>query len=276
MNLRKIGIIGLAALTFGMTACKEKGCTDSEASNFSEAAEKDDNTCVYPQEITLDFTQNFAGSALTVADFNDIKYTNENGEELSLTKLQYSISDIRFYKADGDSVLVDMHHLVDLEDATTLSLVLGTKLDPADYTGVGFNFGFTPTDNISGEYADLNLLSWGWPDMIGGGYHQMKMEGKYINSINETKSYQFHNGSATKNMTSGEIVANYFYVNLANSSFTVENGKTIEIKMDIAEWYKSPNTWDLNTLYTMLMPNHDAQLLMTENGPSVFSVGTIK
>ena len=45
--------------------------------------------------------------------------------------------------------------------------------------------------------------------------------------------------------------------------------------MNIANWYTNPNTWDLNVLYTMLMPNYDAQIMMTQNAVDVFSVGTI-
>jgi len=49
----------------------------------------------------------------------------------------------------------------------------------------------------------------------------------------------------------------------------------MEIKMNIAEWYKNPNTWDLNTLHAPLMPNYNAQKQMNQNGQSVFSIGTI-
>jgi hypothetical protein len=48
---------------------------------------------------------------------------------------------------------------------------------------------------------------------------------------------------------------------------------TIEIKMNIAEWFKNPNTWNLNELNTILMPNFEAQKMMSANGKSVFSLG---
>ncbi len=50
---------------------------------------------------------------------------------------------------------------------------------------------------------------------------------------------------------------------------------SIEVKTDIAEWFKNPNTWNLNILNTMLMGNNEAQLLMEENGQTVFSLGTV-
>jgi hypothetical protein len=52
-------------------------------------------------------------------------------------------------------------------------------------------------------------------------------------------------------------------------------GTSIEVKMNVAEWFKNPNQWDLNVLFTVLMPNFDAQLMMNENGQNVFSRGAI-
>jgi hypothetical protein len=45
--------------------------------------------------------------------------------------------------------------------------------------------------------------------------------------------------------------------------------------MNIAEWFTNPNTWDLNILNTVLMPNFEAQKQMSANGKNVFRVGEI-
>lgn len=269
-----LALIGMAIL---VASCKKEGCIDETAFNYNEEAKKDDGTCKYQQTATFKFTQSWDDKNVTVEDFNALKFTNSNLELISLTKLQYSISDIRFYKADGDSVVIDMHHLIDLEDANTLSLELSQKLDPIEYTGIGFNFGFTPEDNVSGAYADLNLLSWGWPDMIGGGYHQMKMEGRFIDINMDTTSYQFHNGSATKpSMSTEAAVPNYIFVKLDDAQVTMNADRTIEVNMQIEEWYQNPNLWDLNALHSMLMPNKEAQLKISANGATVFEIGEIK
>ena len=76
-------------------------------------------------------------------------------------------------------------------------------------------------------------------------------------------------------MTDTTYHNNHIFNQLSNSSFTLSNDATIEIKMNIAEWFKTPNTWDLNTYNMMLMPNYNAQILMNENGKNVFSLGSI-
>ena len=45
--------------------------------------------------------------------------------------------------------------------------------------------------------------------------------------------------------------------------------------MNIAEWFKNPNLWDLNIYNQMLMPNSTAQIMMYENGQNVFSLGEV-
>jgi hypothetical protein len=45
--------------------------------------------------------------------------------------------------------------------------------------------------------------------------------------------------------------------------------------MNLAEWFKNPNTWNLNELNTVLMPNFEAQKMMSANGKSVFTLGQV-
>jgi hypothetical protein len=64
-----------------------------------------------------------------------------------------------------------------------------------------------------------------------------------------------------------------FEVNLG--TIVVENTTKIEIKMNLAEWFKNPNTWNLNELNSILMPNFEAQKMMRENGETVFSLSVV-
>ncbi len=280
-----VALAGIALLT-GFNSCNRKGCTDELASNYNEKSKKDDGTCTYDatKPITFSFSHDFDGETVTANDFDQMKYKNAKGDSLSFTRLRYSISDIRFYLPDGDSVYLDgSYHLIDITDDASLTYTLpdlsafiGEKNYEGKFIGVGFNYGFNEEDNESGAYTDLNAASWNWPDMIGGGYHQLQLEGKFKDNSGNYTAYQYHNGSATKNTNTGAFEVNYRFIKLAASDFENSGSTTnIEVKMNLANWFRNPNLWDLNTYYTMLMPNYDAQILITQNSGDVFSVGTI-
>ena len=56
---------------------------------------------------------------------------------------------------------------------------------------------------------------------------------------------------------------------------TVGSNTNITIQMDVSEWFKNPNIWDLNEYDINLMGNYDVQLLMNQNGSSVFDLVSI-
>ena len=80
----------------------------------------------------------------------------------------------------------------------------GFTIEEGDYTGISFVFGFRDEDNITGAYTDLNALSWSWPEMLGGGYHFMKLEGRFIDTNSNTATYATHMGTARENNTFGK------------------------------------------------------------------------
>ena len=277
-------IAALAVAGTTMTSCKKEGCTDSLATNYDPDAKKDNGTCVYedptpdpPKKyaLTFNFTHNYDGTAVTSSDFNNLSYINQFGNTHSISKLKYLISDIRLYKSDGDSVILNGYNLIDLTNSSSLTYAASSDVEEGTYTGIAFIFGFDNADN-DGNYPDLNLASWNWPGMLGGGYHYMQFEGKYIDTNTDTIGFGYHMGTARKIAgTDTTYENNHFKADLANSGFTLSNNATVEIKMNIAEWFKNPNTWDLNQYDQMLMPNYTAQIMMNDNGKSVFSLGAI-
>lgn len=268
-------VLGIAVT---LASCKKKGCTDKTAENYSAGAEKDDGSCEYTTagNVTLNFTENFAGTAVSSADFDQLNYTNAFGNVLSITKMQYMVSDVQFYKLNGDTIHIDGYHLIDMSDNATASYQLPVAIEATQFKGIGMTFGFDTLDNVDGAYPDLNLASWASPMMLGGGYHQMKFEGRFIDSNTDTTSFQYHSLSTIRqiNGTDTTFHANSVNINMPNS-FTIGGDATIEIKMDISQWFTGPNVWDLNAAYTMLMPNYAAQIDMAQNASTVFSVGDI-
>ena len=246
-------IMAIALLMVGTTSC-----SDDDMANQSTT-------------VTIRFSHNFDGSAVDNSTFNQFNYVTEDGDTINITKLRYLISDIILQGASGTSVIVDGYQLVDVTAGTGFSFVIDGEVPQGNYTGLTFTWGFDEADNIEDAYPDLNAASWNWPDMLGGGYHFMQMEGMYKNQ-GVDMPYAYHNGTAR--VSTDVFEQNFFEPQLGAFTLNKANAE-IEIQMDIAEWYKNPNTWDLNVLDIMLMPNYDAQKMMQANGATVFSLGNV-
>jgi hypothetical protein len=217
--------------------------------------------------ITLNFTHHWNGTAITNQDLNVLKFTNANGEKVSIEKLRYLISNINLIGSKD-------YHLIDFSENTGTSITI-SNLTESTYA-LSFRFGFSDEDNEDGIYQDLNSVSFNVPEMLGGGYHYMQFDGKYIDNNSEEAGFNYHVIRAVDktNQTNLKFQDTSFEVYLGNVEIT--NSTEIEVKMDLAEWFKNPNTWNLNELNTVLMPNFEAQKIMSANGKSVFSLGTIQ
>jgi len=277
--IKKIAL--LFALTFVFISCDTNddddttptvilGCTDDTSINYNSNATNDDGTCAYPK-LTFSFTQNWDGTNVTASDFGNLNYTNAHGELLSILKLRYLISKIVLHKSNGETLEFDGYQLVDLADESTLAFATDLDVPKGDYSSISFVYGFNEADNIDGEYNDLNSALWNWPAMLGGGYHFMQFEGNYLDGTGSPQPYAYHNGTAR--VSTGVFEQNFIEVELP--AITITNNATVEIKMNLAEWFNNPNIWDLNTLNVALMGNYDAQIMMNENGQNVFSLGEI-
>lgn len=230
----------------------------------------DDDKTSPEVSLKIDFTHNWDGTAITGVN-NILAYTNANGENLSIERLRYLISNVTLSRQGFTDIVLHGYNLIDLGEGTGLSYIPSTTITPGTYN-VSFTFGFNNTDNQSGVYTDLNSVTWNVPDMMGGGYHYMQLEGKFTNSSNVDTGYAYHAIRAVDNpgMNPTFPQDTFFTVNLG--SVTLASDKTIEVKANLAEWFKNPNTWDLNVLNNMLMPNSTAQIMMYQNGQDVFSL----
>ena len=225
-------------------------------------------------QITFKFSHNWDGTAVSNANFNSIIYTNANGEDLSISKLRYLISKITFKKSSGETFILDGYNLVDVTNNTNQSFAPITSIPDGDYSKVSFTFGFDNDDNYNENYIDLNSASWNVPELLGGGYHYMQLEGKFIDNTTTETGYAYHTIRAVDNSGATQVFQDTFFeVDLG--AINITNNTTFNIEMNIAEWFKNPNTWDLNVLNQMLMPNSSAQIMMYENGQNVFNLESV-
>lgn len=251
----------------------------------------DDDTTQAPEDTSVDFrfTQNWDGEEINNADYETTIYVNANGEEMTLSKVNYLISDITFTAiSDGTVYQAEDYNLVLAREGENINFTPNIEIPEGDYN-VSFTFGFDDEDNDrEGGYLDLNSAdgTWNVPAPLGGGYHYQRIEGTYINAASETTNFQFHTVRANKHETLPpgpgtliELTDTSFIVELG--AVSIEENTEIEVKADIAQWFTSPLNWDLNQHFQVLMPKYERQIEMRDNGSTanasigVFSLGTV-
>ncbi|MGB0769588.1 MAG: MbnP family protein [Flavobacteriaceae bacterium] len=241
------------------------------------ACEKDNDDNISPvTAVNFKFIHKWEETEVSNSDFNSIQFTNAYGNELSIEHLRYLISKIKLTKNTGEVITIDEYNLVDLQDANSLNFSTNQTVAVGSYSDISFVFGFTNEDNTDGTYADLNSATWNVPAMLGGGYHYMQMDGKYINSSNVESSYNYHAIRAVDNPGSNPTFPQDTFFEVSLGEITLTGATEITIAMNIAQWFKQPNTWNLNEYNQMLMPNSTAQILMYQNGQNVFNLVSIE
>lgn len=220
-----------------------------------------------PVYVTLKFTQNWDGVPVTSSDFNDFKFTNQHGETISISNLRYLLSNITVGSKTKNYQLINI--------GENSGLQLNFQQIEQGVNILKFRFGFADADNKDGEYQDLNSVSFNVPGMLGGGYHFMQFDGKYKDVNNQDANFNYHTIRAVNRTDPANLIFKDTSFEIDLGTVEITKNATIEIKMNIAEWFKNPNIWNLNELNTVLMPNFEAQKLMSGNGKSVFSLGTV-
>ena len=251
--MKKIIII---CLFFGLNSCSH-----------------DKDISLSPVAITLNFAHSWGEDDISSSDFNELKFTNENEQTLNIERLRYVISEITLIHESGVTTILDDYNLVDLTNDIGLSFTTSESILPGDYVSVSFRFGFSNNLNIDGAYPNLNTALFNVPGLLGGGYHFMQLDGMYIDNNNQETAYNYHVINAFDGSNPNDTVDTSFSVNIGG--LTIGSNTNINMKMDVSEWFKNPNMWDLNEFDTNLMGNYDVQLLMNQNGSSVFDLVSI-
>lgn len=213
-------------------------------------------------DITINFTHTVDGSDLIT---NSMIYTNEAGEDYDVQTLKYLISDITLHAENESSIQLDEVHFINIFDESTFSFTYN-DVPNNNYTSISYRMGFDTTKNISNLYINENYhAAMAWPDMMGGGYHYMKLEGDFNDSLS---GYGTHTG--------GTMGMDYSFNNIDDISLIVNDdlgSVDVNINMEINNWYKTPNQIEFSTYGMGIMGNMDMQRDLKQNGMAdVFSV----
>jgi len=239
-------ILLLSVITFTLSSCKKDPI---------------------PTHLSIKFTHTVDGVPLDLTTTeSELPYTNAAGQHYNVKTLQYLISNIRMHSEDGNIDLKGVH-FVDASNPSTLKLELG-ELRNGLHSSLTFNLGLTSGANISNAYVNEDFhTTMAWPDMMGGGYHYMKMEGNFDD---DTTFYNTHTGGTMGNdwsisYSSGCPTFDQFSFNVDDELGNVE----ITLNMELNGWYNSPDTISFTT--DGIMGNMGMQSTLSNNGSCIFS-----
>lgn len=207
------------------------------------------------------------------------KYRNAAGNVYEVTEAQYFISNICLTRMDGTQVKItsdNSAHYVDADIAATLTWLPADEVPAGVYSTISFVFGLAPEYDYYYPNPPENNMSW--PSYLGGGYHYMKINGKWQLANGTLSPFNLHLGFGQQHDAAGNItgfIDNTFMVSLPLSGFVIaENQITdIELGMNINNWFTNPYLFDFNNYGGSIMQNQEAQEVLKANGAAdVFSV----
>jgi hypothetical protein len=250
---------------------------------YLSACKKDNNTTPETPSGKVIFAINHHVNGQPLKE-NELIYTNAAGNEYLITEVKYFISDITFYRNDGSKKVIgdwkDIFY-VDENIPETKTIRFFDNILAGSYDSINFVFGISKEKNKSYMYVNPPEVNMFWPEVLGGGYHYMMINGKWKDTTGVNMPFNFHLGIGqlyhgnTYNVDSiYEFVQNYFTVSLPGSAFTIADKDTVtfQLTMDIENWFQNPHVFDFNHWGGAIMQNQPAMQLVKENGWDVFSI----
>lgn len=235
-------------------------------------------------KLTFTFSHNVSGAQIIP---DSIMFTNLAGNEYSVAKLRYLISDIRLDDLDGNFRELDEYHLVDISDESTLTFSPSDSIKKGKYKAINYYIGFLESENVnSGDYGDLDAANWAFPPSIdkvpAGGYYALQMSGRYY-GLGDTvpSSYEINIGSLKKvnNSSGATYKPNPIIGSLDAKELQVETPQVeIELRFNVARLFSKPggtDQLDLNLYDNDFESNQEATELVSSNAAQVLSLGNI-
>lgn len=215
---------------------------------------------------------------------NELLYFNAAGNEFLVTEVKYFISEITFYRKDDANIVIgdwqDIFY-VDENIPGTKTIRFFDSIPAGTYDSITFIFGIPEQKNQSFMYVNPPESDMFWPQVLGGGYHYMMINGKWKDTSGVIQPFNFHlgigqlyHGNTTNTDSIYAFVQNYFTVRLPGSAFCIQDKDTLTfgLSMNIEKWFENPHVFDFNHWGGAIMQNQPAMQAAKDNGWDVFSI----
>jgi hypothetical protein len=227
-------------------------------------------------KINFTFEHRVVGNMLVK---DSLEYVNAAGNLYEVNELQYFISDIYLWQS-GSKVPISADsgvHYVDIDIPSTLSWFPDQVLPAGKYDSISFIIGLNEAKNVPGYFVNPPERDMFWPDMMGGGYHYMKMNGKWKTPQGDINPFNLHLGVGMTTDTLGNdvLIPNYLTITMPLVDCVVHDtqlSRTLTFSMEINSWFETPTQWDWNIIGGQIMQNQDAMHTAAKNGLDAFTV----
>jgi hypothetical protein len=218
-----------------------------------------DKTNIPPEyaKLKISLFHHFEGDKL---ELSPKYYVDEAGDSINVTDLKYYLSNITLISKEG-KVFHDLDiFYVDVKQPQSLLLLIDS-IPPGDYQDMYFNLGIDEDRNFPYSLPNtLNNINMIWPELMGGGYHFMKLEGQFKLNGNNF-GYAFHLGKSKSRID---------YNLSINKSLKYWNEKIV-LNHDVSEWFKNPLNYDFAIHEPYSMSSDSVIGVLKLNGSDVFS-----
>lgn len=211
--------------------------------------------------------------------YDTLIYTNAAGNQYLVYEIQFFITRLTIYKGGKATILNGWsnEHYFDSNIETTFEWPIPDEISAGNYDSINFTFGFKDEDNVSFMFVNPPETIMVWPERNGGGYHYLKINGKWLAPNGYLRNSSFHLGRGQIYDINGDItgyIDNSFNVSLPNSSVTItaEQTTNIILRMNVDEWFANPDVYDHNQYGGDIMENQEAMSKACRNGWNVFEI----
>jgi len=214
--------------------------------------------------------------------FDQSIYTNEAGNPYLINEIQYFVTDLTFHYDDKSTISANSwepFHYVDTDLEYSMNWIVPDTIREGTITGISFRLGFRDVVNESFMFVNPPERDMFWPEYLGGGYHYLKLNGKWEpqESTYPNLPFDFHVGRGQIYDNQGvitEFIDNSMPFEFEDISFDMLNGDTtvIAITMHVENWFKNPHEYDHDVWGGYIMNNQEAMQVAVDNSHDVFSV----
>ena len=142
----KVSLIVVCSLFLLMVSCKKKGCTDPSSINYSQDAEKDDESCTYTGYVVFWFNS-VTATNLVNASIPNIDFYVDQVKEGTVSATQFSVSEPVCSGSEGYTATIDL--------GTSKSVAKVYEIKDAA-TGNVIQSGFVTVTNTPCKWIELN------------------------------------------------------------------------------------------------------------------------